>query len=416
MSADNIQTSLGAPESTTLRERNFILVLANQFLAYVSNQLILPVIPLFLAGQGHAESFIGLVIAAFNVTSFSARPVFGRWVDQGHPRAALTASCVLLSIASWAYLIPNMLVLFVVRAVHGLGWAGVNAVSSAWVAHLAPTNRRAEAVGYFTVTQSSTVAFAPVIGIWLFNNYGFAPTFTIAGIVAAISVVVILQAKERTVHTATSNSGSAALYSSAKPSLLNRMIEPSALLSTLLLAAMQVNVPAFSSYVPLYFMSLSVTGVEVFFLASGISSMLGRGMLGRFADRIGRLQSIALGSTIQLLGLALMGQSRDLIGLTLGGVTLTLGQSMSHPSLYALVIDRAAAERRGAALATYTMGFQLGSGVGAVIYGFVIQYLGYQVMYQLSLLPVIGALVATLIVWLRNDRSARGHSNQDTHQ
>ena len=138
MSAADARPATSPEGPTTLRERNYILVLANQFLSYVSNQTIIPVIPLYLAAQGHGESFIGLVIAAFNVTSFSARPVFGSWVDRGHPRAALSVSCVLLSIASWAYLIPNMLMLFIVRGIHGLGWAGVNTVGSAWVAHLAP--------------------------------------------------------------------------------------------------------------------------------------------------------------------------------------------------------------------------------------------------------------------------------------
>ena len=102
MSAADARPGASAEGPSRLWERNYILVLANQFLSYVSNQTIIPVIPLFLAAQGHGESFIGLVIAAFNVTSFSSRPIFGRWVDSGHPRAAQTFSCVLLTIASWA--------------------------------------------------------------------------------------------------------------------------------------------------------------------------------------------------------------------------------------------------------------------------------------------------------------------------
>src|SRR5690349_13831961 len=118
--ADTRPATSNEGSASLFRERNFILVLLNQFLAYVSNQTIIPVIPLFLAAQGHGESFIGLVIAAFNVTSFSSRPIFGRWVDRGHPRAAQACSCVLLTIASWAYLIPNMFMLFLVRGLHGL--------------------------------------------------------------------------------------------------------------------------------------------------------------------------------------------------------------------------------------------------------------------------------------------------------
>src|SRR4051794_31342765 len=95
-------------DANLFHNRNYVLVLLNQFLAYLSNQLVIPVIPLFLVGQGHPESFIGFVLAAFNIVSFSARPVFGKWVDKGHPRAALTTSCGLLALASYAYLIPNL--------------------------------------------------------------------------------------------------------------------------------------------------------------------------------------------------------------------------------------------------------------------------------------------------------------------
>jgi predicted MFS family arabinose efflux permease len=56
------------------------------------------------------------------------------------------------------------------------------------------------------------------------------------------------------------------------------------------------------------------------------------------------------------------------------------------------------------------MGFQLGSGVGAVVYGFVIQYLGYHTMYQLSLIPVMAALITVLLVWHNQSRSGRRSS------
>lgn len=399
------------PPPALLRERNYILVLLNSLLAYVSNQLIIPVIPLYLVAQGHTESFVGLVISAFNITSFSSRPLFGRWVDAGHPKAALATSSVLLAAASYAYLIPHMIVLFLVRGVHGLGWAGLNTVASAWVAHLAPPNRRAEAVGYYTVTQSSGIAFAPVAGIWLYYAFGFTTTFVVAGVFAVAATITILQAAARPVERvpATEPGGADAAGGTTQEEprpWWGRIVEPSALLGTMILAAMQVNVPAFSSYVPLYFLSIQMSHVEIFFLATGVSSMLGRGSLGRWADRMGRMRSITLGALIQIVGLVLMGQAQDLLGLSLGGVILTLGQSVSHPSLYALVIDRSPAHRRGAALATYTMGFQLGSGVGAVIYGFVIEIFGYRTMYSLSTLPVFLALGITLWSWWRSSRQS----------
>jgi predicted MFS family arabinose efflux permease len=65
---------------------------------------------------------------------------------------------------------------------------------------------------------------------------------------------------------------------------------------------------------------------------------------------------------------------------------------VSQPSLYALAADRSHPARRGAAMATYTMGFQLGSGVGALVWGTTIEWFGYSVMYACTLLPLLAAI------------------------
>ena len=86
------------------------------------------------------------------------------------------------------------------------------------------------------------------------------------------------------------------------------------------------------------------------------------------------------------------------------GGLYTLGGGMSQPSLYALAADRAAPGRRGAAMATYTMGFQFGGGVGAVLWGTTIEHLGYSVSYACTVLPMLVAM--GLVLLDRRKRSA----------
>jgi predicted MFS family arabinose efflux permease len=47
-------------------------------------------------------------------------------------------------------------------------------------------------------------------------------------------------------------------------------------------------------------------------------------------------------------------------------------------------------------MATYTMGFQLGSGVGAVFWGSTIQSFGYHVMYGWTFVPLLAAVALAL--------------------
>ena len=382
----------------SLASRNFVLVCTTHLTGYLGNWMVVPVLPLYLVAQGYSESFIGLVLAAYNVSSFSARPVFGRLVDMGRTRAALIASCGLLGVTTFGYLVPNTAFLFGVRAAHGLGWAGLNAVGTGWIAMLAPAARRAEAMGYYTMSQSLGTALAPAMGIELLSRFGSGAAFS----VSALFGIAALVAAMLTRAPSTDQPAQRARVVPGPPrGWLGRFLEPSVISVTAILTLVQLNGPVLSSFAPLYFRSIGVGGVEWFFVGQGLMSIVSRALLGRWADRLGRSRSLVLGFGVQMLGLGLVWQSRELAPLILGGGLYTLGSGISQPSLYALAADRAAPQRRGAALAPYTMGFQLGSGLGAVIWGTTIEHFGYQVMYACAFVPLGAAIGLALVDALR---------------
>lgn len=379
----------------SLLSRNFVLVCATHLTGYMGNWMVLPVLPLFLVAQGYNEAFIGLVIAAYNVSSFAARPVFGRLVDRGRPRSALIGSCALLGVTTFGYLVPSTPFLFAVRAAHGLGWAGLNAVGTAWIAMLAPVQRRAEAMGFYTMAQSLGTAVGPAIGIGLLSNFGAGAAFSVSGLfgVAAFGASLLTHAPP---PAAPPRPTPVARAESSSQPWLGRLIEPGIITATLMLTLVQINQPMISSFAPLYFRSIGVSGVEWYFAGQGLVSILARALLGSWADRIGRTRSLMLGFGVQMVGLLTLWQSSELALLTLGGGLYTLGAGVAQPTLYALAADRAAPARRGAAMATYTMGFQLGSGVGAVFWGTTIQNFGYHVMYGWTFVPLLGAIALAL--------------------
>src|SRR5215216_422898 len=223
---------------------NFVPVCAAHLTGYLGNWLLVPVLPLFLAAQGHSEAFIGLVLAAYNVTSFSARPIYGRLVDAGRPRAALIGACGLLGTTAFGYLVPSTAFLFVVRGAHGLGWAGLNAVGTAWIAMVAPPMRRAEAMGYYTMSQSLGTAIAPAIGIWLITNVGSAAAFATSAIFGMLAFVAATFTHAP--HVAHAREAPAAAPEVGR-SRLAALIEPSVLGVTGILGLVQINGPMLSS-------------------------------------------------------------------------------------------------------------------------------------------------------------------------
>lgn len=380
------------PAVAGLLERNFVLVCVAQLIGYVGNGFITPIFPLFIASLGYSPSFTGLAIAALNVVSFNTRPVFGYLVDSGRARRAQSVAGVLLALASLCYLFSSIPVILLGRGIHGLGWGGLNVVGSAWTAYLAPSARRAEAMGYYTMVQRVGITFAPVLALWAAGHFGFAPAFLAAGLCGLAVTLATLQigASHQPPKVALTVGGP----------LWRRVVEPGALVGAGLLALSIVTAPAMTAYMPLYFLHLGIGGIEVYFLVLGSAGVAARALIGRWSDRIGRVQSITLGFAVSAVGLLIVALSSNLTGIITGGVVFTLGGSLSEPSLYAIALDRSPAERRGAAMATYTMAFQLGGGIGAVLAGYVIEFLGYPWLYQ----GAVGASLLALTVVLLGAR------------
>ena len=91
----------------SLLERTFVINTAVQALGYASYAMVLPVLPLYLVLRGEGETFVGLLIAAFNVTSFLCRPWIGMQVDGGNLRSTLLNSCLSLGITPFLFLMPS---------------------------------------------------------------------------------------------------------------------------------------------------------------------------------------------------------------------------------------------------------------------------------------------------------------------
>ena len=381
------------PEPPALATRNFVLLCATNLLSYVDNFIITPVLPLFLASQGFSAGFIGLVLAAFNVSSFSSRPLFGRWVDAGHARSSLVGSTAVLAVTAFGYLAPGTLVLVLLRVAHGLGWAGMNTVSTAWMAMVVPLARRGEGMGYYLISQSVGSALAPAVGVWLFTTQGANAAFAVAGLAAAGATLAawLTTNPSRAVPPPAAGAGPTA----AGP-WWARVFEPSVFAAMAILALTQVNQVLINAYVPLYFQGIGVGGVEWFFVVLGVMTVVSGTVAGRLADRVGRVAAIYAGLGTQCVGLLLLWQGRELTWLAAGAGLYALGNGACGTALYALAADRAPADRRGAAMATYTMGYQLGAGVGAVVWGFTIEKLGFEPLYALALLPLLAAAALTL--------------------
>jgi MFS family permease len=119
--------------------------------------------------------------------------------------------------------------------------------------------------------------------------------------------------------------------------------------------------------------------------------------IGRLADRYSRRVTIAAGISIWCVMTAACGITRNYSQLFLARVGVGVGEAALSPSALSLISDYFPQETRGRAVAFYTMGISLGSGLAMLIGG---QLVTLALQAGQVTLPVIGALYSWQPVFL----------------
>ena len=380
----------------------FIAICAIMLLGFSSNYVIQAVLPILVLARGGDATLVGLIIAAFSFPSVVLRPFMGRLVDEWSQRRVLAVGTGLMAVTGFAYLVPNLAAIFVNRIAHGSAWAAFSTGANATLARLAPAERRGEASGVFNLMPGIAQMVMPALGLLLLGAFSTEGPFIASGVIglAALAVAVFGPLPRSQPASRIEGTASALLDRGA---LLPMTIE---FMFTSVSALFLVYPPVFAAT-----HGIPVADLTLYYPAYGIALVLVRLLAGRVLDRVPRGVAIAAGTTVAILALGVAIVADSVPGLTVAGVLYAGASGFTSPTTMALAIDRANPRRMGAAMATYSLGFQLGLGVGAAVWGFLIDTVGYPGPYVGAIVLQVGllALLAASWRWLTT-RPARAGS------
>ncbi len=376
----------------------FALLCLTVLLGYAHHALLVPTIPLFVADQGGSATMAGLALLTFSIPSFVLRPWVGEAADKWSAAGVLSVGLLCLMTGGFLYLVPVLALIFVASAIRGLGWAGVNTGGYTLLASAAPDRRRGEASGYYaSITTSATIIF-PALALWLIDASfgGFNAVFLFSACVALVGLL-LSHAWLRPMVANAVKAKAVAQDTAAKSGLIDRSV----LLATVLNLGSSLVSPAIIGFLPLYARELGIGHIGFFYIVAGATSIIIRPLLGRQSDRIGRGPAIAAGFVSIAAGLLLIALADSLSMLLLGGVFTTLGTAINGSTTTALAMDLADPTSRGRAMATFSLSFQVGAGVGALLAGGVADLVGYRSMYLGAISVVMAAGVFLIANWRR---------------
>jgi len=377
----------------------FTLLCIVELLGYAQQAMLNPIFPLYITELGGSPFVVGLVISAFAATSVVARPFIGYWADRWSECGVLTFGLVVLTASMLLCFLPFVSAVWLANALRGVGWAGLNAGGYALLARIAPEARRGEASGYYAGAQSAPTMLFPAVALWLlYSPVGsyllvFVTTIMVAAAGAAVSFIMGRQVP--------SAQHAAASHSAAKPwwrqifSLADRDV----LLPAALMFCNQLSFPALTSFIVLYAQELGLGTIGSYFVVSGITSVLARPLLGRVSDRIGVGYSLLVTFALQTVSLLLLVVATNLAMILLAGVFYMLGMAIGGSATLIIAMKRATQERRGRFMASFSIAYPLGYGVGAFITGSAVDLVGYTWTYVLLALLGSAGAVVTILNW-----------------
>jgi MFS family permease len=384
-------------KSESIWTRTFLLLCSAQFLGYAQHAVLTPVLPLYVTHLGGSAFIVGLVLAAFAATSVVVRPLVGHWADRWNEAGVMVSGLLFQGVSIFFCFIPFVGATMLANGLRGIGWAGLNTGGYSLLALTAPESRRGEASGLYSGVQSASAILFPALALWLLQVSfdGFATVFVASAIFSfagAALGAIMARSVARKVARNTEPEATRQWWRE-----IFHFIERDILLPSIILFWLNISLPSITNFSVLYARDLGIVNFGTFFIALGVSSLLGRPLLGRLSDKFGRDRSIAAGFVLQLVALLLISTVANLFGMIVAGILYMMGNALGSSTTLALAVERADPRRRGKAMATFSVAYPLSYGVGSFITGSAVELAGYTGMFLvLTAVQALGLVFALI--------------------
>ncbi len=370
------------------------MTLAMLFL-FTGFYLLLPTLPLFIRELGSSESQVGLAIGIFTLSAVVFRPIVGGLLDRYGRRPFIVWGLLFFTVAIYLYdWIGSILVLMVLRVVHGMSWAFSTTAVGTAITDIIPPARRGEGMGWFGMAMTVAMAIGPMLGIWVVQNHSFHSLFLFAAVLSLAALLLAFVTKIPFQPKATQGR--------------IEFFERSVLPVTTAIFFLAVAYGGITTFLPLFAETIKVNS-GTFFLVYAVALTVIRPIAGKLSDRHGEAVVILPSLLITGTALLVLSLSKGLAGVIVSAVLYGIGFGSAQPALQAATLRLAHPDRRGVANASFFTAFDLGIGLGSIVLGWVSQYAGYQVLFTVSAVSVVISLFI-FTVFVRGLLKTRAHA------
>ncbi len=363
-------------------------------------------LPIYAKNMTGTSVYAGLIMTVYTLAALAARPITGYLNDRVGRVKMLIIGAALCAAACFLYKFAACITIFIVfRILHGFGF-GIHSTSGATVAaDIIPRSRMSEGLGIYGLYGTIASAIAPGIALGIIgsgeSNEAFTPLFMLAAAVAAVCMILDSliryerqqkKPKEDEIEKARDDE-----IPDSRPlpkSFLG--FEGGVVLPALVVMCVFVAFASVTSFLTLFAQERNMGNIGLFFTFSAVGMFLSRALLGKVADRRGA-DILVIPSLIVLVfsyaAIPFVYKAGWLFAL---GLPIGLAQGAICPAVNTLMFRRCTRQRRGTAAAAFFSSIDLGFGFGALAFGVIEEYLGYNLLFWIAALFAAAAAVIYL--------------------
>lgn len=388
----------------------WVLVVAS-FVIAVGFGLVAPALPIFAAGFDVGATAVSAVISAFALMRLCFAPASGWLVGSVGERPIYLIGILVVGLSTGAVAFAQSYwQLLVFRSLGGIGSTMFSVSGFALLVRLAPPEQRGRASGLFMTSFLLGSIAGPVLGGGLLAVNVRLPFLIYAGALTLAALVAWLLLRRSTL--AAPEHSAHVPSASVRVALRDRTYQ-AALVANFAKGWLALGVRV--SLIPLFVVEIlrldpSWAGIALAVFSAGTVAVLI--VSGRLADALGRKPLVLAGLLVSAVGTFWLGWAPNLAMLLAASLVTGVGTGLLQPALGAAVADVLGARARGGSvLAGFQMAADLGTIVGPILAGLLVDAVSYQLAFA-----VTGAVsLLALLVWVRAPETlARpGHAPAD---
>ena len=387
MTAEIPVRPLGDKDPKKIWNATFVSVFIVNGLMYLGQWMSNAIFAKYVAHLGASSASIGFIVSAFAYTALAFKFISAPAIDTFNRKYILFGAMCVMGVACFGYSISTSnpsLVVF--RLIQGSGQAFTATCCLALAADALPQDRLGSGLGIFAMAQAAFQAIGPTIGLTVAAHFGYHMTFALASLCMFAGAAFALRIRLNFVRSKTFRI------------TFDNVLAKEALIPAVLMLLFS---SAFSVITAFLVVDASERGIPLaligyFFTVYAGTLLLTRPLVGRLSDRLGAVKVLVPSIFCFACAFYIISISDSLWRLLLAAFVAAFGFGACQPVVQSLAMRMVAKERRGAASCTSYLGTDLGQLLGPVVAGFVAQHLGYVVMWQFMIIPILLALVVVI--------------------